>query len=91
VPGLGDEGAADFASSVRIGIACRFGLVVESRPVEATAWLKVVCSRPSSGEISSGSGSRYVFSSFEYSRHSSIAATISCSPRIERRTRESVE
>jgi hypothetical protein len=38
-----------------------------------------------------GSGSRYVFRSFEYSRHSSITATISWSPRIERRTRVSVE
>ena len=35
-------------SSVRIGIACRFGLVVERRPVAATAWLMVVCRRPSS-------------------------------------------
>ena len=45
-------------SSVRIGIAWTFGLVVESRPVAATVWLNVVWSRASSGEISSGSGPR---------------------------------
>ena len=44
-------------SSVRIGIAWRFGFVVESRPVAATSWLKCVCRRPSSGEIRLGSGS----------------------------------
>ena len=33
---------------MRIGIACRFGLLVDSRPVAATAWLIVVCRRPSS-------------------------------------------
>ena len=52
-------------SSVRIGIAWRFGFEVDSRPVAATAWLKVVWSRPSCSEISEGSGTRYVFSSFE--------------------------
>ena len=31
--------------SVRIGIDCRFGSDVESRPVAATVWLNVVCSR----------------------------------------------
>ena len=44
--------------SVRIGIDCRFGLVVDSRPVEATVWLIVVCRRPVSSEISAGSGPR---------------------------------
>ncbi len=78
-------------SSVRIGIACRFGFVVDSLPVTAAVWLIVVCSRPSSGEIRLGSGPRYVFRSFEYSRHSSITGTSSCSSRIERRTRVSVE
>ena len=72
-------------------MACRFGLDVDSRPVEATAWLMFVCSRPSSAEIRLGSGPRYVFRSFEYSRHSSITGTISWSPRIARSTRASVE
>ena len=44
--------------SVRIGIDCRFGSDVESRPVAATVWLNVVCSRPSDSEISDGSGPR---------------------------------
>ena len=44
--------------SVRIGIDCRFGFVVDSRPVAATAWLNVVWSRPSRSEINDGSGSR---------------------------------
>ena len=35
---------------MRIGIACRFGFVVERRPVDAAAWLKVVCSLPSLSE-----------------------------------------
>ena len=61
---LGDEGGADLApGSVRIGIACRFRFVVERRPVEAAAWLKVVCRRPSRSEISCGSGPRYVLTS----------------------------
>ena len=77
-------------SSVRIGIDWRFGFVVESRPVAATVWLKVVCRRPSS-PISDGSGTRYVLRSFDSSRHSSITATISCSARIERSTFVSVE
>ena len=34
-------------SSVRTGMFCRFGLVEESRPVAATAWLKRVWMRPS--------------------------------------------
>ena len=42
-------------------------------------------------EISDGSGPRYVFSSFESSRHSSITGTIACSCRIERSTFASVE
>ena len=78
-------------SSVRIGIAWRFGFVVESRPVDATVWLKVVCRRASSSEMSEGSGPRYVLSSLEYSRHSSMTGTISCSSRIVRSTRVSVE
>jgi hypothetical protein len=45
-------------SSVRIGIACRFGFDVDNRPVEATVWLKFVCKRPSASEISDGSGPR---------------------------------
>ena len=78
-------------SAVRTGIDCRFGFDVESRPVAATAWLNVVWRRPSRSEISDGSGSRYVLSSFEYSRHSSITGTISCASRSPRRTRLSVE
>ena len=77
-------------SSVRIGIDWRFGFDVERRPVDATVWLKVVCSRPSS-PMSDGSGPRYVFSSFEYSRHSSITATMGWSARRPRSTRVSVE
>ena len=63
------------------------GSTSRAGPVDATAWLKCVCRRPSSREISDGSGWRYVLSSFEYSRHSSITPTISCSWRIERSTR----
>ena len=58
------------AELVRIGIDCRFGFVVESRPVAATAWLIVVWRRPSL-PISSGNGRRYVLRSFVSSRHSS--------------------
>ncbi len=36
-------------SSVRIGMFCRFGSELLRRPVAATAWLKQVCTRPSSG------------------------------------------
>jgi hypothetical protein len=49
---------------VRIGIDCRFGFVVDSRPVDAMCWLIVVCRRPSSPS-SWGSGWRYVLRSFE--------------------------
>ena len=35
--------------SERIGMFCRFGLVLESRPVAARTWLKVVWIRPSLG------------------------------------------
>ena len=47
-----------FPSSVRIGIDWRFGLVVESRPVEATVWLIVVWRRPVCSSIRAGSGRR---------------------------------
>ena len=76
---------------MRIGIDCRFGSDVERRPVAATVWLNVVCRRPSDSEISDGSGPRYVFRSFESSRHSSMIGTIACSCRIERSTFASVE
>ena len=36
-------------SSVRIGMFCRFGSLLLSRPVAATAWLKHVWTRPVSG------------------------------------------
>ena len=78
-------------SSVRTGIDWRLGLVVERRPVAATAWLIVVWSRPSAGSISVGSGSRYVLRSFVSSRHSSTTGTSGWSSRIARRTRASVE
>jgi len=44
--------------SVRMGMFCRLGLVLERRPVVVEAWLKVVWTRPVSGSISSGSESR---------------------------------
>jgi hypothetical protein len=88
---LGHERGADLAPELRrIGIACRFGLDVDRRPVAATCWLMVVWSRPSS-PMSVGSGPRYVFTSFVSSRHSSITGTISWSPRIARSTLPSVE
>ena len=45
-------------SSVRIGMFCRLGLVLDSRPVVVAVWLKVVCSRPVASEIRAGSESR---------------------------------
>ena len=45
-------------TSERIGMFCRFGLVLESRPVAAVTWLKVVWMRPVSESTSSGSESR---------------------------------
>jgi hypothetical protein len=42
----------------------RFGSEDDRRPVAATAWWKVVCSRPSASEISAGSASTYVERSF---------------------------
>ena len=76
---------------MRTGMFCRFGLELESRPVAATSWLKVVCSRPVAGSSRAGSGSRYVLSSLVSSRHSSIAGTMACWPRKPRSTRASVE
>jgi hypothetical protein len=43
--------------SVRIGMFCRFGLMLASRPVAAFVCRKVVCSRPSS-PIQAGRASR---------------------------------
>ena len=43
--------------SVRIGMFCRFGSLLDSRPVAATAWLNDVCTRPVSGLTSCGSAS----------------------------------
>ena len=37
--------------SERIGMFCRFGLMLESRPVAVRTWLKVVWIRPVSGSI----------------------------------------
>src|SRR6185312_15673898 len=47
-------------SSLRIGMFWRFGFVLDRRPVVVAVWLKVVCSRPVLGRMSSGSASRYV-------------------------------
>ena len=43
---VGDERLRGCArpTSVRMGMFCRFGSLDDSRPVAATAWLKVVCS-----------------------------------------------
>ena len=38
-------------SSVRIGMFCRLGSVLESRPVAAMVWLKVVWMRPSAATV----------------------------------------
>ena len=46
--------------SVRIGMFWRLGLLLESRPVAAPAWLNDVCRRPVSGSISFGRTSTYV-------------------------------
>ena len=46
----------------------RFGLLDDSRPVAATAWLNDVCSRPVAGFTSAGSASMYVPFSFESTR-----------------------
>ena len=70
---------------------CRFGLELESRPVDATSWLKVVWSRPVTGSRRAGSGSRYVLSSLVSSRHSSTAGTMACWSRRPRSTLASVE
>ena len=35
-------------TSVRMGMFCRFGSLLESRPVAATAWFRCVWTRPSS-------------------------------------------
>ena len=51
-------------SGVRIGMFCRFGSLLLSRPVAATAWLNVVCTRPVAGLTSAGSASTYVPLSF---------------------------
>ena len=56
----------------------RLGRIDESRPVAAVVWLNVVCRRPSAGSIRSGSGWRYVFRSFDCSRHCSTTSTIGC-------------
>ena len=41
-------------AAVRIGMFCRLGRIDDSRPVAAVVWLKVVCSRPSSGSTRLG-------------------------------------
>ena len=52
---------------------CRFGSLLLRRPVAATAWLKLVCTRPVSGLTSSGSASMYVPFSFIIPRQSRIS------------------
>ncbi len=65
-------------SSVRIGMFCRFGSLLLRRPVAATAWLKLVCTRPVSGFTSCGSASMYVPFSFVMPRQSRISRGRSC-------------
>ena len=50
-----------------MGMFWRFGSFEERRPVEATAWWKVVCRRPVAGSSSAGRASTYVDFSFVYS------------------------
>ena len=57
---------------------CRFGSLLLSRPVAATAWLNVVCTRPVAGFTSAGSASTYVPLSFWMLRHLSTSAGSSC-------------
>jgi hypothetical protein len=45
--------------SVRTGMFCRFGLLLDRRPVAATVWLNVVCSRPSSPMRRGSASSRW--------------------------------
>ena len=65
-------------SGVRIGMFCRFGSLLLSRPVAATAWLNVVCTRPVAGLTSAGSASTYVPLSFWMLRHFSTRPGSSC-------------
>ena len=60
-------------SSVRMGMFCRFGSLLLRRPVAATAWLKLVCTRPVSGLTSTGRASMYVPFSFIIPRQSRIS------------------
>ena len=53
-----------FPLSVRIGRFCRLGLEELSLPVAVSAWLKVVWTRPVTGDTKFGNGSIYVESSF---------------------------
>ena len=51
-------------SAVRIGMFCRFGSVLDSRPVTATACAEAVCTRPVAGFTIPGNVSVYVPFSF---------------------------
>ena len=68
----------------------RLGSDDESRPVAATAWWNVVCSRPSEA-ISAGSASMYVERSFVYVRQSRIGSMTGWTVRSSSRTAASVE
>ena len=62
-------------SGVRTGMFCRFGSEHASRPVAATVWWNVQCTRPVRGWTSCGSVSTYVDFSFVIARYSNSLAT----------------
>ena len=78
---LGDEGAADLAPELGAdGDRLQVRIRGREPPRRGDGLVEGRCAggRPPA-RSGSGSGPRYVFRSFEYSRHSSITATISCS------------
>ena len=58
---------------MRMGMFCRFGSALESRPVAATIWLKVVWMRLS--ESASGMSPSTVWRSFDRSRQASSCSS----------------
>ena len=56
----------------------RLGFDELNLPVAVSAWLKVVCIFPVSGDIYDGRGSMYVESSFFTPLYSSISLMIGC-------------
>src|SRR5437879_7511069 len=63
---------------VRTGMFCRFGSELDSRPVAAPAWLKLVWMRPVAGFTYPGKASTYVDLSFASSRYSMSSRGTSC-------------